>query len=328
MYVNQAVDGYVTMKSIDTGVSTKLIPTWIDGTTTSGHISGKAFSRPGLDPVLELQPLRHPEKWLHERVVAVEMKASPKIINVAHHHEYYNGYWTQPHASVSRDFSRVVFNSNWGSTSDLDVDTYLARLPDNLFGGTVAPPPPPPADTLAPTVTASPSVTSTTVTLGATATDNVGVTSVDFMVDGVIQGSDTSSPYSIAIASSKLANGNHSLVAIAYDQAANAGQSAAVPFSVTTTVTASDTTAPTVSASVTVRKGAITMKATASDNVGVTRVEFWVDGVIKATDSSAAYSADLSTSGWAAKSKHSLVAKAFDAAGNVRSSTAVSFTVR
>ena len=62
------------------------------------------------------------------------MKASPKIINVAHHHEYYNGYWTQPHASVSRDFSRVVFNSNWGTTSATDIDTYLARLPDNLLG--------------------------------------------------------------------------------------------------------------------------------------------------------------------------------------------------
>jgi hypothetical protein len=327
VFVNQAVDGYVTMKSIDTGISTKLIPTWIDGSTTSGHLSGKAFSRPGWILYSSFNHSGTSEKWLHERVVAVEMKSNPKIINVAHHHEYYNGYWTQPHATVSRDFSRVVFNSNWGSTSDLDVDTYLARLPDNLFGGTVTPPPPA-ADTVAPTVTASTSVTSTTVGLGASASDNVGVSSVDFMVDGVLQGNDTSSPYSLAIASSKLANGNHSLVAVAYDQAGNAGQSAPVPFSVSTTVTASDTVAPTVSASVSVRKGGIMMKAAASDNVGVTKVEFWVDGVIKATDTSAAYSADWNTSSWAPKSKHSLVAKAYDAAGNVRSSSAVSFTVR
>ena len=71
-------------------------------------------------------------RWLHEQVMAVELKRDPRIIRLAHHHSHFNGYWTQPQATVSRDFSRVLFNSNWGSDSDRDVDAYLLRLPDGF----------------------------------------------------------------------------------------------------------------------------------------------------------------------------------------------------
>jgi hypothetical protein len=65
--------------------------------------------------------------------MAVELKADPKIINIAHHHSKYNGYWTEPHASVSRDFTHVLFSSNWGTSSDLDVDAFMVRLPDRIL---------------------------------------------------------------------------------------------------------------------------------------------------------------------------------------------------
>lgn len=242
VFVNQAVDGYLTMIDIETGTATKLIPTWINGSSTSGHISGKAFSRPGWILYSTFNS-KNGEQWVSERLMAIEMKASPKIINLAHHHTYYNGYWTQPHAVVSRDFSRAVFNSNWGSTSDLDVDTYMVRLPDNAFGGTAPPPPPPTStvDTTAPTVSASASAGAKNTTLSATASDNVGVTAVDFMVDGVLRGTDTSAPYSLTLSSSKLGSGSHSLVAIAYDKAANAGQSQAATFGVKTKLMATST---------------------------------------------------------------------------------------
>ncbi len=73
------------------------------------------------------------ELWLHERIMAVELAANPLIVNLAHHHSVANGYWTEPHASVSRDFSHVLFTSNWGTTSAEDVDAYMVRLPPSLL---------------------------------------------------------------------------------------------------------------------------------------------------------------------------------------------------
>lgn len=241
VFINQAVDGYVTMIDIDTGASTRLIPTWINGSSTSGHLSAKAFARPGW-VLYSTFNSKNGEQWVSERLMAIEMKASPKIINLARHHSFYNGYWTQPHATVSRDFSRVVFNSNWGSTSDMDVDTYLARLPDDAFG-TPPPPttPPPTTDTIAPSVSASSAANAKTVTMTATASDNVGVAAVDFFVDGVLRGTDATAPYSLTLSSGKLGSGSHTLVAVAYDKAANAGQSSPVAFGVKTKLTKTST---------------------------------------------------------------------------------------
>lgn len=87
-----------------------------------------------------------------------------------------------------------------------------------------------------------------------------------------------------------------------------------------------DTTAPSVSASESGSAGTITLAASASDNVGVSRVEFYVDGALKATDSSSPYQASLDST-TLADGSHTLVAKAYDAAGNVGSSNSVGFSV-
>ena len=87
-------------------------------------------------------------------------------------------------------------------------------------------------DTTAPTVSASESGTSGTITFSATATDNVGVTKVEFYVDGVLKGSDTTSPYSMTLDSTTLTNATHTLTAKAYDAAGNVGTSAGVSFTV------------------------------------------------------------------------------------------------
>lgn len=90
----------------------------------------------------------------------------------------------------------------------------------------------PTTDTTAPTATASESGTAGTITLSATANDNVGVTRVDFLVDNVVKGSDTTAPYSLTLDSKTLTNGSHTLVARAYDAAGNSGASTAVTFSI------------------------------------------------------------------------------------------------
>ncbi len=134
VYVDYAGTGDLYMMDIDTGVRTSLLPTYVEGTATAYHISGKAFSKPGWILMSTYDNYGGTEKWPHQRLMAVELKANPTIINLAHHHSVYNGYWTEPHASVSRDFSHVLFTSNWGVNSALDVDAYMVRLPDNLLG--------------------------------------------------------------------------------------------------------------------------------------------------------------------------------------------------
>jgi hypothetical protein len=72
--------------------------------------------------------------------------------------------------------------------------------------------------------------------------------------------------------------------------------------------------------------GAVTLSASASDNFGVTRVTWYVDGTQVASDTSAPW-AQPWDSATVADGGHSVVANAQDAAGNVRTSASVSFTV-
>ena len=65
--------------------------------------------------------------------------------------------------------------------------------------------------------------------------------------------------------------------------------------------------------------------ATASDNGGVARVEFYVDGALTNTERYAPYSCEFNTAAYPA-GNHTLTAKAFDAAGNsATASVAVTF---
>jgi hypothetical protein len=180
-------------------------------------------------------------------------------------------------------------------------------------------------DTTPPTVSASETGSIGSITLNASASDNVGVSRVEFYVDGALKATDSSAPYGAALDSTTLADGTHALVAKAYDAAGNVGTSSSVGFSVSNG-SGGDTTLPTVSASESGSSGSITLSATASDNVGVSRVEFYVDGALKATDSSAPYGAALDST-TLADGTHALVAKAYDAAGNVGTSSSVGFSV-
>ncbi len=180
------------------------------------------------------------------------------------------------------------------------------------------------SDTTPPTVSASETGSVGNITFSATASDNVGVVRVDFLVDGVVKGSLSAAPYSMTFDSTTLTNGSHSLTAKAYDADNNVGTSTAVNFTVSNPV--SDTTAPTVSAASSGTSGTINFTATASDNVGVVRVDFLVDGVVKGSATTSPYSFGFDST-TVTNGTHSLTAKAYDAANNVGTSTAVNFTV-
>src|SRR5437667_167665 len=93
------------------------------------------------------------------------------------------------------------------------------------------------ADTTPPTVSISSPVNgvtvSGTITVTANASDNVGVASVQFLLDGANLGSlDTASPYSVSWNTATASNASHALSAIAKDAAGNSTTSAGVTVTV------------------------------------------------------------------------------------------------
>lgn len=186
----------------------------------------------------------------------------------------------------------------------------------------------PPADTIPPSVAltapASGARVSGIVTLAANASDAGGVTRVEFAVNGAVVATDTTAPYSATWNSSTVSGTTATISARAVDATGNTATSATR----SVTIVRVDTTKPTVkitapanNASIT---GAITVQATATDDVGVTLVRFLVDGSVRATDTSAPYSA----SGTLTRGTHTIVAEAVDAAGNTQRSSAISVRIR
>ena len=164
-----------------------------------------------------------------------------------------------------------------------------------------------------------------TVSVAANATDNVGVTKVEFYVNGALQATDTATPYVYSWNTSALAAGTYTLMAKAYDAAGNVGQSGNVSVTVI-----NDTTAPTVSLTApgngATVSGTVALTASAGDNVGVSKVEFYENGVLLTATNVAPYSYNWSTTS-VANGSYTLTAKAYDAAGNVGQSGNVTVTV-
>lgn len=91
----------------------------------------------------------------------------------------------------------------------------------------------PPADSQPPAISSvNVSGSSGLITLSATVTDNVGVTRVDYWVDGANVASAISAPFSALFDSTRLANGSHTLIAKAYDAEGNEGVSSPVTFNI------------------------------------------------------------------------------------------------
>lgn len=193
----------------------------------------------------------------------------------------------------------------------------------------------PVADTTAPTASiTSPgagSSVSGVVPVSVSAADNVGVTSVQLIVNGTAVATSASAPFSFSWDSTGVANGSANLVAYAYDAAGNKGASSSVTVNVAnaTTMVAKDTTPPVVSIVNPVPgkvSGTVSVNTNASDNNGTAGISQWIyiDGVLKAQGTGATLSYSWNTRKVAAGT-HTIQAVAKDAAGN-QSSTSVQVT--
>jgi hypothetical protein len=187
------------------------------------------------------------------------------------------------------------------------------------------------SDTTKPTVSItapSNSTVSGTTNVSMSASDNVGVTKVELYINSTLAYTGTSASCSYSWNTAAVKNGSYTLLAKAYDAAGNVGQSASK--SVTVSNQVSDSTAPTVSittpANNSSASGTTTVGISASDNVGVSKVELYVNNTLKytGTSASASYSWDTTKE---TNGQCTLVAKAYDIAGNVGQSSNVFVTV-
>ncbi len=200
------------------------------------------------------------------------------------------------------------------------VYTLLARAFDG-FGNTTDTSISVTVDNTLPTVAlTAPATTSRVtgiVTLSANASDALsGVARVEFYRGTTLIGTSTTAPYSVTWDTGPVVNGAQSLTAKAFDRAGNAATSGAISVTV-------DHTAPTVSVATPAEaarvSGTVNATITATDNVGVARVELYAAGTLIGSDTSSPFAVSWNTR-TSADGSVALTAKAYDSAGNIATS--------
>ncbi len=160
---------------------------------------------------------------------------------------------------------------------------------------------------------------SSTISVQASASDNVGVIEVQFYLDSILVSTDFSSPYIWSWNTASSTNGSHTLSAKAYDAAGNVGISSNVV--VTVANQAQDTQPPSVPTGL-MQTGATTSSIAiswnpSSDNVGVAGYKVYRNtnqvGNVNATS--------FADTGLTPSTTYSYTVSAYDAAGNQSASS-------
>lgn len=157
------------------------------------------------------------------------------------------------------------------------------------------------------------------VTVVVEALDDTAVDRVELCLGATLLGASTSAPYNFLWNTANFPDGAHGAYAVAYDSSGNQSQSDSITVLVNNSIIA-DTQPPDVSilepADDTKISSKVRITVCASDNVGVTRVELFIDGSLKASASSSTLQYTWNTrkefSGM-----HTISSKAFDGAGNM-----------
>lgn len=153
---------------------------------------------------------------------------------------------------------------------------------------------------------------SNTVNITAAATDNVGVSKVEFFVNGTLKSTDTAAPYAYSWDSKTVANGTVSLMAKSYDVAGNSNSD-----TVQVQVANGDTQAPSTPANVSATANAynkVTVSWSAStDNTAVTGYRVTRNGATLAQVTSGVQYVDNTV---LPNTTYNYQISAYDAAGN------------
>jgi len=155
------------------------------------------------------------------------------------------------------------------------------------------------------------------ITITVDASDNVAVSKVELYIDGTLFAVDFDAPYEFYWDTNNNQDGVHTLQAKAYDTSNNVGESNIVSVSVNNQ--AKDTKPPTLSIispqNGSTISGTIYIQASAWDESGISKIEFYINGKLVATDGEYPYAYRWNTrsvkDGW-----HTITVKAYDVAGN------------
>jgi uncharacterized protein YgiM (DUF1202 family) len=158
---------------------------------------------------------------------------------------------------------------------------------------------------------------------------DAGVTKVEFYIEGVTLVFASSSPYTATINVPAISGGPFELYAKAYDVVGNVGTSPSIHVSISNpppdiTPPTASITSPADGATI---SGIVNVTANASDNVGVTKVDFYVDGLPISSKTSAPYNFSWDTT-QEDNGPHFIYLMAHDAAGNIGMSDYVTVTVQ
>ena len=221
-----------------------------------------------------------------------------------------------------------IITQNADDLGDPGFDQYYGYGRVNAHASLVAaigtaPEPEPEPDITDPLVSiispAEGSTVSSSIMVSVSATDNVGVERVELYIDGTFFGKSNTEPHNFYWNTNDLPDGYYELSAIAYDTSGNIGHSNSVTVYVHNQQE-QDITPPVVSIT-SPADGAhlsklVKITVLASDNIGVTRMQLYVDGLLKVDKLASAISWPWNVKK-ASSGEHIISSKAYDAAGNV-----------
>jgi hypothetical protein len=125
----------ISLLDLQSGQVTALFPIDFSHSPIGFHFSGLATGQPGWALISTYSggyPQAH--TWMDDQIFAVELRAGGRVVRLAHTHSLVDpgqehDYWAEPHATVNRDFTRILFTSNWGRSGSQEVEMYLIELP-------------------------------------------------------------------------------------------------------------------------------------------------------------------------------------------------------
>jgi hypothetical protein len=254
-------------------------------------------------------------------------------------YDYAYGYWSGTSFStpIVAGLAALIFSTNPNLTPK-QVEQILKSTAvdlgepgyDNYYGWgrinaskalkMVAGTPPPPQDTTPPNVAITypkdKSTVSGSIIVTVNASDNTAVSKVELYKNGELFAVDYEAPYEFYWETKNDPNGDYTLTAKAYDTANNIGES---QITVKVANKAQDTTPPTVNiiqpTNGSTIYGKIDIQASAWDESGIQKIEFYINDKLKATDYNEPYTYRWDTKkvkdGW-----YLITVKAYDNSGN------------
>lgn len=132
--------GFIVARNMANGAGINLLQIYpAGGVGYAAHISCKCFDKPGWCVVSTYADTSNygaaapavPQYGMFRKIMAVELKAGGRVLNIAHTrtNNNYGGYYGEPQATVNRDFSRVVWTSNFQGADTGRIESFMVGLP-------------------------------------------------------------------------------------------------------------------------------------------------------------------------------------------------------